>query len=174
MGALQEFDEKYRQKVFSLPKWLRPLMLLATAVGEPWVLLLITLTCFISAYRHGNQNVQNAFVYALVAFGLNSLLKLVLHRRRPEGTVVKTLGIRSYSFPSGHAFGSFIFYGLIAYLSVQYLDAPLSIIVAVLLAAVIFLIGLSRVYLDVHYPSDVIAGWITGSISLLIVMLLAF
>lgn len=71
--------------------------------------------------------------------------------------------LESSSFPSGHALGSMVVYAVTAYLIAQ-LQAErwlrrLTIIIAALL---IFLIGLSRVYLGVHYPSDVIGGYTVG------------
>jgi membrane-associated phospholipid phosphatase len=87
-----------------------------STIGEPAVVILIGLAGFLSALQYGHRHVQLAFIYAGIAFGLNTLIKLLLRRRRPYGLVVETLGVRSYSFPSGHAFGTMIFYGLFAYL----------------------------------------------------------
>src|SRR5690349_6918036 len=138
-------------------------------VGEPALLLLIAFTGFLSASYHHHRPAQRAFMYAVIAFIINTLLKLSLHRRRPHGLVIRTLGIQSYSFPSGHAFGSVIFYGLFALLDIKYLTNPANIIIAALLWIVIFFIGVSRVYLGAHYPSDVIGGWLFGAISLSVV-----
>jgi undecaprenyl-diphosphatase len=85
-----------------------------------------------------------------------------------------TLGVRSYSFPSGHAFGTLIFYGLFAYLDYTYLSSPVNWLITILLASLISLIGISRIYLKTHYPSDVVGGWLLGAISLLLIIELAF
>jgi len=145
-----------------------------TAAGEPVVVLGIGFIGFVLATLRSQSAVEHAFAYAAIAFGFNVLLKMTLHRRRPYGLIVQTWGLRSYSFPSGHAFGSVIFYGLLAYLDVKYLAHPWDIVLALALTALITLIGVSRVYLNTHYPSDVIAGWVLGSLSLPIIVSLAF
>ena len=145
-----------------------------TFLGEPFVVLATGLTGFVSAIERGQSNTQHAFFYAAVAFGVNTLVKLGLHRRRPHDLHITTLGVRSYSFPSGHAFGTMIFYGLFAYLDFTYLSSPWNWLISALLGLLIGLIGVSRVFLKTHYPSDVIGGWILGAVSLLLIIKLVF
>ena len=173
-GALQRFDYRLDRLVQSLPKSAEPLMRLASMAGEPLTVMAITAVVFIRAITNNSSDIVTALVLASVAYGLNTLLKQSLHRRRPNNLKLTTLRIKSYSFPSGHAFGSVIFYGLFAYLAYVRLSNPWGAVVAVLVAGLILLIGLSRVYLKVHYPSDVIAGWLVGLLSLYIVISLAF
>lgn len=97
------------------------------------------------------------------ALVLEVTLKLAFHRPRPTaffGPVPST-----YSFPSGHSLLSLCFYGVLAGL----LSGRIRLLVArtliwVLAALLVLAIGLSRIYLGVHYPSDVIAGYLTGTI----------
>jgi undecaprenyl-diphosphatase len=98
------------------------------------------------------------------ALVLNGTLKLLFHRARPEpffGIVAPT----SYSFPSGHALYSLCFYGTLAAITGARLRS-LAVRLAIRVAAIslILLIGTSRIYLGVHYPSDVLAGYMTGFI----------
>ncbi len=93
---------------------------------------------------------------------VGALFKLLLHRNRPnpEFSVLTTNG---YAFPSGHAIMASVFYGLIGYFiykSVKNIWGKIAIILFFL--GLIFLIGLSRIYLGVHWSSDVAAGWIIG------------
>ena len=97
------------------------------------------------------------------ALVLDLTLKFAFHRPRPVpffGPIPRT-----YSFPSGHSLFSFCFYGVLAGLlagRVRSMSARLLIwLVAALL---VLLIGLSRIYLGVHYPSDVFAGYLAGTI----------
>jgi undecaprenyl-diphosphatase len=157
-----------------LPRSAKPLMRLASMSGEPLTVAAITAVVFIKAINNNSPDIVLALVLAGMAYSLNILLRQTLHRPRPNNLKVTTLGIKSYSFPSGHAFGSVIFYGLFAYLAYGRLSNPWGTVVAVLVAGLILLIGVSRVYLKAHYPSDVIAGWILGLFSLYVVIALAF
>ncbi|HXM94917.1 MAG TPA: phosphatase PAP2 family protein [Candidatus Dormibacteraeota bacterium] len=95
------------------------------------------------------------------AVGLDVVLKHAFHRARPEpyfGTAPS-----SYGFPSGHALGSMCFYGaLAAILSAQTRNRRARLGIWTMAAVLIAMIGFSRVYLGVHYPSDVIAGYCAG------------
>ncbi len=90
-----------------------------------------------------------------------SLLKRLIQRQRPPDPLVE--GITNYSFPSGHAFMSVAFYGLLIWFASAYISTKwLQRIVIAFLLLVIVLIGLSRIYLRVHYATDVIAGICIG------------
>lgn len=109
------------------------------------------------------------FVVALSSLGLMSLLKRLFHRLRPADPMVE--GITNFSFPSGHAFMSIALYGLLLYFLIQKIKPGcLRTILVSFLLFIIFIIGISRIYLRVHYPSDIIAGWTLGIIWLLIVV----
>lgn len=174
VGALQQFDYRLGRLVQSLPKSAEPLMRLASMSGEPLTVIALTAVVFIRAIINNSYDIVLALVLASLAYGLNTLLKQALHRRRPNNLKLTTLGIKSYSFPSGHAFGSVIFYGLFAYLAYARLNGSWGWIVSGLVACWIILIGISRLFLKTHYPSDVIAGWLLGLLSLYIVISLAF
>jgi len=174
MKALGRFDHKMTLAIQSLPDSLQPFMAGLSFLGDPLVVSGIGISGFISAIIRGQHQVQQAFIYAAIAFGLCTLLKLVLRRSRPHNLDIRTLGFRSYSFPSGHAFGTVIFYGLFSYLDFKYLVRPSNILIATVVWASIILVGVSRVYLKLHYPSDVAAGWLVGLISLFIVIQIAF
>lgn len=94
---------------------------------------------------------------------LDVSLKVAFHRPRPApffGPLPRT-----YSFPSGHALFSFCFYGVLAGLLAGRLRSLwLRILIWISASALVLVIGLSRIYLGVHYPSDVIAGYLTATI----------
>lgn len=93
---------------------------------------------------------------------LDVSLKLGFHRARPVAFVgVDPL---SYSFPSGHALSSFCFYGVLAGLACERVESrAIRILIWSVAAALVFAIGLSRIYLGVHYPTDVVAGYIAAA-----------
>lgn len=94
---------------------------------------------------------------------LEQLLKLIFHRSRPD-ILGHLISVSGYSFPSGHAMISMCLYGILLYLFAY--GQPRGVQVASLMAAALLLfgIGLSRVYLGVHYPSDVLGGYTAGFI----------
>lgn len=117
---------------------------------------------------------REALIFAGVVGGaslLNVYLKLVFQRPRPS-PLWALAEEASFSFPSGHSVAAFAFYSVIIYLIFRRLKSRRAR-VAVIATAVIFIlaIGASRVYLGVHYPSDVLAGYLVGFIWLATVVL---
>jgi undecaprenyl-diphosphatase len=93
---------------------------------------------------------------------LNDVLKGLFGRPRPD-TALHLTEVRSLSFPSGHAMESAIIYLTLAALMARLVQGrTLRLYVLAVAALVTLLVGLSRVYLGVHYPSDVLAGWTAG------------
>jgi len=94
---------------------------------------------------------------------LDEALKLSFHRPRPEAFFGPTPS--SYSFPSGHAFGALCFYGVLAAILAPRVRGRIAKW-AIWSAAVLLIamIGFSRIYLGVHYPSDVVAGYAAGAV----------
>lgn len=106
----------------------------------------------------------------LITFGaqlLNTLLKDLFQRTRPaplEGPLGSVFAAQAFSFPSGHAMVSAAFYLFVAYLSWRILRGRLRLVVVAGLLTLIGLIGVSRLYLGVHFFTDVVAGYLTGFI----------
>ncbi|OPX41988.1 undecaprenyl pyrophosphate phosphatase [Ruminiclostridium hungatei] len=102
---------------------------------------------------------------------VNVGLKWMINRVRPD--ILQLTEVSGLSFPSGHSMAAACFYGFFIYLCCRYLKSGYKIAVTAVLAALICLIGLSRIYLGVHYASDVLGGfsfgvfWI-GAITLII------
>lgn len=108
----------------------------------------------------------------VTAVGLTSTvllfsLKDIFQRHRPSDPLIQH--VAGFSFPSGHSFSSFTFYGLVAYLVWQTnISKPLKIIALIVLFLFASLIAFSRVYLQVHFASDVVAGFCLSIIWLLL------
>jgi undecaprenyl-diphosphatase len=104
----------------------------------------------------------------VIGTALNDLLKALFHRGRPE-TAIEFIKHESWSFPSGHSMNSLIGFGFVAYLFLERTSdrrARIAIIVATVI--LVGLVGFSRLYLGVHYLSDVIAGFLAGAVWLLV------
>lgn len=99
---------------------------------------------------------------------INTALKLTIKRPRPSADLVQVLSQeQDYGFPSGHAFFAIVILGLLAYfVFINMKNHTLRTVVLVGLIALILLIGTSRVYLGVHWPSDVIGGYLIGGVLL--------
>ncbi len=137
-----------------------------TTLGSAPTLMVVVLAVAVWALRRGDRRAAAILAgVAAVDTMLNALLKLAFHRNRPSlWTMVAAL--QSYSFPSGHAMGAVAVYGLTAVVVARLAPAwrPL---LAVATPLFVFGIGLSRVYLGVHWPTDVLAGFAAGSVLLL-------
>ena len=130
----------------------------------PANLLLIGYFLFIRKYSWFSIRVA---VIALSSLALMLLLKSLFRRKRPLSPLIKA--VKGLSFPSGHAITAVTFYGLVIYI-LSNLTSP-GIVLYLLITffvMLIIMIGFSRVYLRVHYPSDVLAGFIIGLMWLII------
>ena len=109
-----------------------------------------------------------AFVAALLPPLINVLVKGLIRRPRPTVDLVQVLKILdSYSFPSGHVMFYVGFYGFIWFLVYTLLKrSPLRTFLLIFFGALIALVGISRIYLGQHWPSDVLAAYLLGGIVL--------
>ncbi|MGG0383409.1 phosphatase PAP2 family protein [Priestia filamentosa] len=111
------------------------------------------------------------FVVAVLGSSLfNLLLKFIFQRTRPS--IHPLITETGYSFPSGHSMVSFVLYGMITYFLVLfYIKRFVKIITILFFSLLVLLIGISRIYLGVHYPSDVLAGFAVGGTWLIICLI---
>ena len=98
---------------------------------------------------------------------INNLLKVIIARDRPN--INRLVTETGYSFPSGHSITSMVFYGYLIYLIYKYIDTKkIKILLIIILSLLIVTIGFTRIYLGVHYTSDVIGGFLLGVAYLII------
>ena len=132
-------------------------------------IFLITLTVILFILIKNKKIGLSIFSNLVIITVLNQLLKRILQRPRPtEFRIIEETG---YSFPSGHSMVSMAFYGYLIYLIYKYVENRyVKWISIVLLSILICAIGVSRIYLGVHYTSDVLGGFLV-SISYLILFI---
>lgn len=145
------------------PLWLEEAMRDLTALGSMIVLVLITTATVI--YLFIMRRAGDALL-VLVAVGcgqiLSSLLKLGIDRPRPD-LVSHLAPVQTLSFPSGHAMMSAVTYLTLGSLLAAFVQGRAARIYFVVLAVLLtVLVGISRIYLGVHWPTDVLAGWCAG------------
>lgn len=145
------------------PAWLEGAMRDITSLGSSSVLALIT-AAVIAYLLLIRQSGTALLIFVAVAGGqvLSSLLKVGVDRPRPE-LVSHLVNETSLSFPSGHAMLSAVTYLTLGSLASRFLHGRVTKTYVLGLAVLTtVLVGISRVYLGVHWPSDVLAGWCAG------------
>lgn len=154
---------------FLISDFATPIAKFITNFGGAIILIVLAfmLFIFIKNKKIGVSIISNLAIITV----LNQLLKRIVQRPRPtEFRIVEESG---YSFPSGHSMVSMAFYGYLIYLIYKYVkNKYLKWISIILLSILICFIGISRIYLGVHYTSDVLGGFFI-SISYLIIYISA-
>ncbi len=165
-GETLAFDEALRQGVHSMASPLITSFFIGVSfLGSPGFLIGVGVIVISLFFYFGWRRAAVLFLVTMAGeVILNLILKNNYARPRPEPFFDYALP-SSFSFPSGHALGSFCFYGILAWIissRLENLAAKRSLRAAA--AVLVFFIGVSRIYLGVHYPTDVLAGFVTGLI----------
>ncbi|MFB9328710.1 phosphatase PAP2 family protein [Paenibacillus aurantiacus] len=147
---------------------LTKVMIFFTMIGSGWPVAIITLGIVALLTYLGHRKELIVFVSIIVGSALfNSVLKLLFHRARP--IVHRLIEANGFSFPSGHSMSAFTLYGLTTFFLWKHVQGPVSRALMIITGtALVLLIGASRIYLGVHYPSDVIGGYLASGAWLLI------
>ncbi|OAB43851.1 phosphatase PAP2 family protein [Paenibacillus antarcticus] len=150
---------------------LTTIMKLFTMIGNGFSIAIITFVVMFILYIFLGHRTELVFLVCVVIGSslLNTLLKLIFKRARPD--INRIAEAHGYSFPSGHSMAAFTLYGVIAFLLWKHVPTAVGRVTIIILSSLfITLIGVSRIYLGVHYPSDILGGylmsacWLTGSI----------
>lgn len=137
-------------------------MKLITFFGSGQFLTALAFILIIAFFRKEKYSFYTSMI--IINLILSSLLnvgfKYIFHRDRPD--ILRLIDISGYSFPSGHSMAAMSFYGFLIYLCCKNYNTRWKYLIISLLASLIMFIGLSRVYLGVHYASDVLGGFFLG------------
>jgi undecaprenyl-diphosphatase len=154
--------------------WLNPIAMDLTALGSPTLLALFTLLAIAWGLANGQRgSARHLIVASIGAAALNIMLKSALVRARPT-EVPRLVEVAGYSYPSGHSMASAtILTTLAIVISRQVRSLRHKVACGLIAALLVVLIGASRVYLGVHYPSDVAAGIAVGTAWALLLELVA-
>jgi undecaprenyl-diphosphatase len=162
-GESRRFDETVLLWInANLPDWLYEPMLFVTALGYYWVVLPL-LAVAVYVFHHKRRKISAALlmVATVGSVVLSTALKDVLQRTRPE-LFDAGYTASGYSFPSGHATIAVGFYGTLTLLVAWRLRGSWRWTIAAAGTILVLLIGFSRLYLGVHYPTDVLAGFLAA------------
>lgn len=163
LSQLHSFDQFFTSIIRApLPHW-NAYQMMVTKLGNPLTVIsiFVCLICFLWIKKKHIELIWLATNFILIAGVTNPLLKLFFMRDRP--TLPHLVSESSYSFPSGHSTGSMILYGTLIFL-LPYLinNKTVRILLQFILGLIILSVGISRIYLGVHFPSDVLGGYLLG------------
>lgn len=164
---ISDFDTSIYNVIMSLKSdFMTFIMKAITRFGDAETLILIAIICLIFIK---SKKISGSIAINLASVGLmNYILKKIIQRPRPP-LEFRMVEESSFSFPSGHAMASMAFYGLIIYfINKNMKNNKLKKVICIILSILIFLIGMSRIYLGVHYASDVIAGFAISMVYLIL------
>lgn len=153
-NAVYMYISSYMNPIFTI------IVKIITNLGGP---VIIAIICLVLCGLHQTRMKYGIPVVITVfsSFILNTILKYIFARQRPS--VLRLINETSYSFPSGHSMINASLYTIIILLLLKNADKKGKRIIASISLVILFIIiGLSRIYLGVHYFGDVIAGWILG------------
>lgn len=167
---IQQFDSHvttWVYNVFPQESW-RGFFMAITTLGDPISVIIITImVAGAGVYGSSVRLVLSGIaIPGVVAIG--AAIKLFVERARPINDY--SAGLATFSFPSGHSTGSMVAFGLLAYIAYVKLPGVWGLILAGLLLLIPILVGVSRIHLGAHYPSDVMAGWLLGIMGLLAII----
>ena len=139
----------------------------ATHLGDPATLTVLGLVVAVALVAFRQRGLAAFWIVALVGNGsINTVLKNVYERARPNAEVLHQLTVPSlakgWSFPSGHTSGATVTYGMLAYIALRTLPNAWHLPALLAAAALAFTVGCSRIFLRVHFASDVAAGFAFG------------
>ncbi len=138
---------------------LTPIVKVITHIGGAKIVFVLTILAIILI--KGLKNKLFLLTGVVGTAGLNVVLKHIIQRERPN--INRLIPEKGYSFPSGHSMMSMAFYGMLIFLIFKYVkNTALKWTLIVILTILLSTIGITRIYLGVHYPSDVIGGFLVS------------
>jgi membrane-associated phospholipid phosphatase len=164
--ALAEYDRRITDFVISYrTPGLNKFFQFITEVGDLNGYIVLTALCailFWIVFKNWRFVLEIVFVLAISGLA-NVALKQVINRARPDAEHL--VSVATLSYPSGHAMSAIAFYGFLIYLFYNFkLNVWVKTLTILILGLLILAIGISRIYLGVHYPSDIAGGYIAGFI----------
>lgn len=161
---LHSFDTKLTKSIGRIPAGVQPYFAWLGRLTTP--LLWATMFTAVHALSVTPGRLTEPVLAVILLLPVATLMKLFFRRQRPPTIYAAAMRVKSYSFPSSHAYSAALAGG---YMGAEALYVGAWGLV-VLFGALIFLIGVSRVHVGAHYPSDVIAGWLLGTVAALAVI----
>ncbi len=172
-GYLDGFDDAVRYRVYSMRSdKLTVFWRFITHSGDRYVVIILGIILLLIKSLREKYGVKFA-IATLSSTALYQIMKYIFQRPRPDLTL-RLIEQGGYSFPSGHSMNCLVSYGILIYLLLRYCEnRRLAKLLSFGLGLLTILIGFSRVYVGVHYPTDIIGGWSLG-IAVLVAIIYTF
>lgn len=162
------------KSILSLSNRWHPLMFSITLLAGPVFVTICGVVFALVGWLGKKPLVFKLALLIMATFGLVTVLKHVFRKTRPDTEYARNMKFSKYSFPSGHAaVGSVLWYGMVLVMSNLGLSAGLVMAMTFMAPILVFLIGVSRVYLGAHYLIDVLVGWALGLVMTISFVLVA-
>lgn len=170
MSRLITLDHQWSAALRGKPPVLRPFMYFLTTIGRP-ALTMPTAVIVGLLHWQANRPVSYALAVGCSVMLVDALaLKNIIGRQRPDTPYVQNMWPTTHSFPSGHAVGASILYGIWGYILAQHIQGIGHMIVLCGTVTLVLLISYSRLYVGAHYILDVLGGLIIGGTTALILI----
>lgn len=152
--------------------WMTFIMRIITSLASSYAIAALTFILVFTFYiKNKNKLIIPLLVTVTINFLFVEIVKLVTARARPELQYALAVE-KSYSFPSGHTLFAITFYGLLVLYSLMFFKNPKAKITSIIIGIILTVaIGFSRIYLGVHWPSDVLASLLIGTSWLCLVVI---
>jgi undecaprenyl-diphosphatase len=161
---IANFDNRISENLHGLnTPLLTAIMKFFTFLGSGTAIAVIVVIVMIFFYKVLKHRTELVLLISVICGSalLNLLLKIIFHRARP--TIYHFIVVSGYSFPSGHSMAAFSLYGILAFLLWKHIPNKLGRSLLIIFSVLMFtMIGISRIYLGVHYPSDVLGGFLAS------------
>lgn len=161
-GSASAFDDPVRKFIYGMrSELLTPIMKIITYTGNWQTVTALCIVLLLIKKTRITYGIPTA-AGAVIVTVLNNIIKTIVERPRPD-TALHLIEQGGWSFPSGHSITSMCVFAILIYLvraNVQ--NRRTANLLTALLAIPMVMIGISRMYLGVHYPTDVLAGWCLG------------
>lgn len=169
-NTIVSFDSKIISFVQGLESpWLTSIMRFFTFIGDTVPVIILSIVSIILLYKVLNHRTE-LILFTTVMFGANILflaLKMFFQRARPD--LHRLAEATNYSFPSGHATMAFSLYGVLTFILWRHINTSFKRTIHIIVSSIVILsIGISRIYLGVHFPSDILAGYFISAFWLML------
>jgi undecaprenyl-diphosphatase len=170
LKLIKNFDDSITSFIHGLTSpFLTSIMKLFTFLGSGVIVAVIVVLMMIFLYvvlKHRSELILLAGVVIGSAL-LNWILKVIFHRARP--LINRIIEETGYSFPSGHSMAAFTLYGILSFLLWKHITNRIGRTLLIMFSIfMIMMIGISRVYLGVHYPSDILGAYLISGLWLVL------